>query len=192
MDELEKLLHGECTYRMSDQTMAQFIGLMSERKLKNEEPLIPYGKMDDNVYVVREGIMRFAYFNGLKEMTFGFSTPGTVLIQYHSFYQRVPSFFQIESCGKTTVMKVARADFDGLLKSSVDFSNWFLCLSSMQLWLYEKKLAVLNGTAKERFEALIKNRPEILKKVSSKIIASYVGVTPTSLSRLKRELYTGK
>jgi hypothetical protein len=49
-------------------------------------------------------------------------------------------------------------------------------------------MAVLNGTATERFEALLKNRPEILKNVSSKVIASYIGVTPTSLSRLKREL----
>jgi CRP-like cAMP-binding protein len=168
--------------------MEIFLGLMSEIKLKNNEPLIPCGKFDDNIYVVRDGIMRFAYFDGLKEMTFGFSTPGTVIIQYHSFYRREPSFFQIESCGRSTVMKVSKSEFDELAGSSDDFKNWMLRLQSAQLWLYEKKLAVLNGTAKERFESLIHNRREILENVSSKVIASYIGITPSSLSRLKREL----
>ncbi len=132
--------------------------------------------------------MRFAYFDGLKEMTFGFSTPGTIIIQYHSFYSRQPSFFQIESCGKSTVMKVSKSDFDALTRSSEEFINWMFSIQAAQLWLYEKKLSILNGTAKERFEALVKNRSEILEKVSSKVIASYIGITPSSLSRLKREM----
>jgi CRP-like cAMP-binding protein len=188
MEELRKLLNEACIYRMSDESMDSFMGLMTEVELKNNEPLIPYGKFDDNIYVLKEGIMRFAYFDGLKEMTFGFSSPGTVIIQYHSFYKREPSFFQVESCGRSTVMKVSRADFERLAKSSSDFLNWMFRISSLQLWLNERKLAVLNGTAKERFEALIRIRPDILKTVSSKVIASYIGVTPSSFSRLKREL----
>lgn len=188
MENLKKLLDQECDYRMEGQTMDAFVGLMSEIVLKNRQPLIAYGQFDDNVYVLKEGIMRFAYFDGLKEMTFGFSMPGTVIIQYHSFYNRLPSFFQIESCGRSTVMKVSRADFDRLKGSSVDFLNWMFHLQTAQLWLYEKKLAVLNGTARERFEAMVKKRPDILEKVSSKMIASYIGITPSSLSRLKREL----
>jgi CRP-like cAMP-binding protein len=128
MEHLKKLLHGECNYRMKDETMDAFIGLMSEMELKNNEPLIPYGKFDDNIYILKEGILRYAYFQGLKEMTFGFAIPGTVTIQYHSFYNREPSFFQIESCGKSTVMKVTRADFDRLAKSSDDFTNWMFRL----------------------------------------------------------------
>ncbi|MDR2891194.1 MAG: Crp/Fnr family transcriptional regulator [Alistipes sp.] len=187
MDDLKKLLHKECLYRMNDRTMDAFLAPMTEIELKNNEHLIRYGKFDDNVYVVREGILRFAYFDGLKEMTFGFSTPGTVIIQYHSFYRREPSFFQIESCGKSTIMKMSRADYDKLSASSEDFKNWILCLQSAQLWLYERKLAVMNGTARERFDALVRHRPEILEKVSMKVIASYIGITPSSLSRLKRE-----
>lgn len=191
MENLKKHLNEECTYRMSDETMSEFLGNMTEISLKNHEPLIPYGKFDESVYVVKEGILRFAYFDGLKEMTFGFSIPGTVVIQYHSHYKRQPSFFQIESCGKSSVMKMSKAAFDRLLESSDDFKNWILRIQSSQLWLYELKLAVLNGTAKERFDALVRIRPEILQKVSMKVIASYIGITPSSLSRLKREMKNG-
>lgn len=188
MNVLKQLLNEECNYRMNDRTMESFIGLMVEMNLKNNEPLIAYGRFDENIYILKEGIMRFAYFDGMKEMTFGFSIPGTVIIQYHSFYNRMPSFFQIESCGRSTVMKVSRSDFDRLANSSEDFLKWMFHLQAAQLWLHEKKLSVVNGTAKERFESLVKNRPEILEKVSSKVVASYIGVTPSSLCRLKREL----
>lgn len=187
MEVLKKLLEVECSYRMQDETMEMFLEAMSERiELKDGEPLIPCGKMDDNVYVLAGGIMRFVYFDGLKETTFGFSSPGTVIISYYPFYRREPSFFQIEACCDSVVMKVTNARFIELIRQSNDFAQWILWISTAQLWLTERKLAVVNGDAKERFESLIKNRPEILEKVSAKIIASYIGITPQYLSKLKR------
>ena len=188
METLRKLLDAECDYRMADETMDKFLGLMTPVYLKNNEPLIPYGKMDDNVYVVKEGIIRFAYLDGQKEMTFSFATPGTLLISWHSFYMHMPSAFQLESCSKSVIMKVPKAKFDELLRESNDFTSWMLRMSMAQFWFHEMKLAVINGTAKERFEALVKNRPEILQRVSNKIIASYIGISQPYLNVLKREL----
>ncbi len=188
METLREHLNTACDYSMSDETVDKLFGLMTEVRLKNKEPLIPYGKLDNNIYIVRQGIIRFAYFSGLRENTFAFASSGTMIIAHHSFYGHTPSFFQYESCGESVVMKVPKSKFDGLLEQSIDFKNWMLRMSLGQLWSLDRKLEVLNGTAKERFEALIKNRPEILKNVSSNVIASYIGVTPSSLSRLKREM----
>jgi CRP-like cAMP-binding protein len=186
-DEFRKLLHAECTYRMKEETMDEFIGLMSEMELKNKEVLVPYGKLDNNVYIVRSGILRYAYFDGAKEVTFGFALPGTVMISYYAFYKHEPSFFQIEACCPSSVMKISKAAFDSLTERSNDFALWMLRLSASQLWLYEKKLAVVNGEAKDRFESLLRLRPEIIDTVSSRILASYIGIIPSSLSRLKRQ-----
>lgn len=187
LSELKALLHEECTFRMSDGTMDRFVGLMFETEVRNREALIPYGKFDNNIYVVKEGIFRYAYFDGLKEVTFGFALPGTLMISYYSFYRREPSFFQIEACGNSVAMKITKADFDRLTDESNDFAKWMLRLQSAQLWHYEKKLAVVNGEAKERFISLLQKRPEVIENVPMKIIASYIGITPPSLSRLKRE-----
>ncbi len=191
MDDFRKRLNTTCDYGMSDETMDMFIGLMSEINLKDKEPLIPYGKFDNNIYVLREGILRKAYFDGMREKTMAFATPGNLIISYHSFYMHVPSFFQYESCGRSVVMKIPKAKFDELSEQSVDFKNWMLRMCVEQLWCWEMKASVINGTAKERFEALIKNRPEILKRVSNKIIASYIGVNQPYLSRLKRHILSG-
>ncbi len=75
---------------------------------------------------------------------------------------------------------------ESYIEQSSDFARWIAWLSMAQLWIYEKKLAVVNGDAKERFEALLENRPDIIENVSSKSIASYIGVTPEYLSVLKR------
>lgn len=187
LKDLAELLHAECPYRMADKTMDTFLGLMTEIPLRNKEALIPYGKFDPNIYVVKSGIVRHTYFSGLKEITFGFSLPGTVVISFYPFYRRELSFLQIESCGASAVMKVSNANFDRLTRESNDFARWMLSIYEAQLWHNEKKLAVMNGSAKERFEALIKNRPEIMENVPLGIIASYIGITPSSLSRLKRQ-----
>jgi CRP-like cAMP-binding protein len=188
LNELRELLHAECTYRMKEETMDEFTGLMTEIELKDKEILVPYGKFDNNIYIVREGILRYVYFDGDKEVTFGFALPGTLMISYYSFYKRESSFFQIEACCHSSVMKVAKADFDELTERSNDFALWMLRLSAAQLWHYEQKLAVLNGEAGERLESLFKNRPEIIENVSSRILASYIGIIPSSLSRLKRQI----
>jgi CRP-like cAMP-binding protein len=187
MEELKKHLLDECTYRMRGETMDKFLGLISEEiELKRGEALIPYGKFDNNIYVLKSGIIRSVYFDGLKETTHAFAMAGTLVISYYSFYMREPSFSQMEACCDSVVLKITKDKFDELVRESHDFAQWMLSMSLSQLWFYEKKRTVLNGDAKECFESLMRNRPEILEKVQAKIIASYIGVTPQYLSKLKR------
>lgn len=191
MENLRKQLNEECSYKMAGETMDRFLDMMTEVELKQNQALVPYGKFDDNVYILKNGIIRFTYFDGMKEVTFGFSSPGTVIISYYPFYRREPSFFQIEACCDSTVMKVSKAKVVELMGQSNDFAQWMFWISTLQLWLNERKLAVLNGDATEKFESLLQDRPKILDAVSSKIIASYIGITPQYLSKLKRLLMPG-
>lgn len=185
-DRLIKLLDAECDYRMKDETMEKFLALMTEKELKRGEVLIPYGGFDNHVYVVREGIIRAAYFDGFKEITFAFGLPGSLAISYYSFIKGNPSFSKFEACCDSTVMKITKNKFYELARQSHDFAQWMMSMSLEQLLFHERKREVVNGEAKERFESLIDNRPEIIEKVSSKIIASYIGITPEYLSKLKR------
>jgi CRP-like cAMP-binding protein len=192
MDELKQLLRDESPFKISDELLDIFLGKMSEVRLRNHEVLIPYGRLDANMYVQKEGITRYVYFDGTTERTYGFATPGTIMISYHSFYDRQPSFFQLESCGESVVMRISKSDFDEMMKESHEFSQWMWSLSLGQLYSNELKVSVINGQAKERFVSLVKNRPEIIARVPSQTIASYLGVTPSYLSRLRRKLLRDK
>lgn len=185
MEQFEKLLSDETSYKLSDELMNRLMTDMTEVCLKEGEVLIPYGRTDSHIYVVKSGIVRYCYFDGDKEKTFGFATPGTMMLSYHSYVMNEPSFFQLEACNKAAVMKIPKPEFDRLLEQSNEFSRWMLSLSLGQLYYNEKKFFVVNGLAKERFRSLVRNRPEIIRGVSQKIIASYLGVTPNYLSKLK-------
>ncbi|MDR2891113.1 MAG: Crp/Fnr family transcriptional regulator [Alistipes sp.] len=192
MDTLKKQLNAECSYRMRDETMDMFLAAMSVVELRAGEPLIDYGALDSNIYILKNGIVRVAYFNGFKELTWAFGTPGTMMGSYYPFYKHEPSFFRFEACCDSVFMKISKPGFVELTRRSHDFAQWVMWMSVEQLWLNEKKLAIVNGDAKERFEALMKNRPEIMEKVSAKVIASYIGITPQYLSYLKRNFSSSR
>ncbi len=188
METLRKLIDAEIEERMQDETMDKFLGLMTEVRLKNKELLIPYGSMDTNLYVVKEGVIRFAYFDEeSNDKTFAFALPGTLMI-CNSFYLREPSFFNYESCGESVVMKITKADFEELLRQSEDFERWMLRIHMEQVWDLEKKAIRTNGTAKERFQAIIRDRPVLLQKVPIKILASYIGISQQYMSTMKNKL----
>ncbi len=69
------------------------------------------------------------------------------------------------------------------------FAIWMFHLVMEELFYQEKKnSSVANGLAKERFEALYRYRPEIIDKVQQKDIASYLGISPEYLCRLKSKI----
>ena len=187
MDTLRKQLDAECGYRMKDETMDRLLGLMTEFELKRNKALIPYGECDNNIYVVREGIVRIAYFDGFKEKTFGFALPGTLMISYYAFCKNTPSFSKYEACCDSVIMKIPKAKFIELANQSHDFALWVMHMSLEQLLFHERKMEIINGDAKEQLEALIEHRPEIIENVSSKIIASYIGITQQYLRTLKQQ-----
>jgi signal-transduction protein with cAMP-binding, CBS, and nucleotidyltransferase domain len=189
MDELKQLLKNECRFEISDGLLDRFIGAMTEVRLRNKEVLIPYGRVDSNVYVLKSGIVRYVYFEGEEERTWAFAVPGTIMISFHSLYEHQPAFFQLESCGESVVGRVSKSDLYGLVADSHEFAQWFLDIQVSQLYLHELKVSIINGQTRERFRSLIENRPEIIARVPLKIIASYLGVTPNYLSNLKKSLY---
>ncbi len=190
--ELKELLYDQTGGKvmMSDELFDRFIGVMTEIHLKNREVLIPCGKRDTNLYVQRNGILRAWYFDGEAEKTYGFTNPGTVTLAYHSHFMNKPSAFQFESCGETDVLKMSKKDMNDLLDSSNEFTRWLLAIHEAQCYFNEFKHVAINGTAKERYLSLIEKRPEIMERVPLKTIASYLGVTPVHLSRLKKILST--
>ena len=184
---MKKLLAREAIYQLPGDVMDRFLGMMTEESLKTGEPLISYGSLNTNIYIIKEGILRLIYFDGINERTYAFALPGTMIMFYHAYHMRQPSFMQVEACTESTVLKISKREFDALMEDSHEFALWICNSSIQQLYFLEMKMSVINGTAKDRFTSLIKNRPEIMEKVSLKIIASYLGITPQYLSKLKKE-----
>lgn len=189
VDDIRRLLSLEGNFGVSFQTIDLLLDNMLEEKVPARTAVIMSGQINTNVYLVQEGILKMSYLSDSKEITYGFGGPGSFLLSPHSFYMNKPAFMQVETC-KTgaVILRMSRERFYSIMEKSPEFAQWMLNISLYQLFACEMKLSVINGTAKERYISLIRNRPEILKYISKKNIASYLGVTPEYLSRISVDL----
>lgn len=189
LDDFRRTLKAEGTFGPSDELLDRIIDIAEPVALKPGEVLIGYGQFDTNVYIVKEGILQLLYFDGEKEVTFGFAFPGTVLLSPHSFYMGKPAVMQVESCRiASAVMKIDKSRFEKLLEESHEFARWMLNLAIGQIYTSELKVTYVSGSTEDRYKSLLKIRPDIITSVSANRLASYLGITPSWMCKLRKKL----
>lgn len=189
-EKLRELIKKESTYTLQEELIERLIDMGTIIRLRSGEQITRAGEVDPDFYILIEGIMRCYHMEGESglERTSYFGLPGTVCISYHSYLRGQPSPNTHEVCCPSTIMKVRKVDFASLIDSSAEFARWCLGNVQYQLYFFEMKGRVVKGPAKERYEAILKTRPEIIHNVSLRIIASYLGITPQYLSKLRKQI----
>ncbi len=189
MDELIDQIMHEGDFHPSEEVVRRLLALGEEVHFGPKKAVIEFGRINRNVYIVKEGILRVVYFEKEKEETYGFASPGTIFLSPHSYYMNQPAVMQFETCKKgCTCIMVPKVKFDRLLVESHEFARWMFDLSMGQFYTSEKKLKYIKGDARERIVAVLKYRPEILEVVSARTLASYIGVTEAYFCRIKKEI----
>lgn len=188
MESLKRLLAQECLFKPSDALLDEFLAPAEVIELKRNEVLVMSGQTDPNIYIVKDGVLRYSYMDGVRDVTFVFALPPSIVMSMYSYYAHLPAFYQVEACCKSTVLRIPQNHYKHLVQTSHEFAQWSLSYAHGQIYYLEKKASVVNGDARERFLSLVAKRPEIMEKVPLKYIASYLGITQPYLSRLKKEL----
>lgn len=175
------------------ESMKDFLKAGEYHSYGKGEPVIEMGAMVSDIFIVYDGIVRFTDMNGNMERTFAFALPGTLFMSKHSFVMGLPSYYLVETCTDSILWRIDKGKFWELAGLHPDLTLWMLHYAYGELYFQEyKNSQIHNGNARERYLHMIDDRPEILRCVSQKIIASYLGITPEYFSRLKREYYRGK
>lgn len=186
---LKKLLAPQCTLVLRDEVMERFLSMGEMIHLSRGENFIEIGDVDDGVYVVFDGIIRAWHWHDDREITPSFADSGTYFFSCNPFVIGQGSFYNYEACCQTTLIRVPKKAFDAMAEDCHEFALWALAMAHSQILFFERKSTVFSGTAKEKYEAMIKVRPEIMQKVPLNVIATYLGISPQHLSRLRKELY---
>jgi len=185
--EMKHLLKEEVGFLPSGPGLDDVLSRAEWMKVGAKHVVIEMGKICPDVFILRDGIIRVWDFDGEKERTFGFGLPGTIFESKHSFVMHGPSYYQVETCCQSVILRIPEQEFWNTVESDHSFAIFMLHNAYGELYSHEfKDSTVNNGTAKERFEAMFKYRPVILEKVPQKIIASYLGITSEYFSMLKR------
>lgn len=173
----------------SDEVLESFVALGEERHYAEEEVVIGIGEVRPSVYIVKEGLLRMVDMNGHSERVVAFGLEGTVYASKHSFVKLQPSYYEVVACCDTVLLEISHDRMYEWLNSNHQGAIWFLRLMLEELYFWEYNNATVhNGSGAERLRSLIKTRPEIIGRVRQKHIASYLGITPEYLCRIRKKL----
>ena len=190
LERLCSLIEDDYQYDKLDRNvLMEFLRMGEVCQYERGELLGDAGEIDTHIYILYEGITRQWHWSGDKEITKGFGLPPTISIHYLSYYGGEPSNTYYEACCRSKVLRFTKEDFDRMNSGCHQFALWSLNCVQNQLYYYELKDSRIYGSVKEQYEAVEKNRPEIIHNVSLKIIASYLGVTPQYLSAIRNKKY---
>jgi CRP-like cAMP-binding protein len=157
--------------------------LFSEQSVSSKTILVKEGDILRYIYFVKKGCLRLWFNNQGKDITFQFFFENQVV---SGFVGTEKSIFNLESLEPSTVVMIKRNDFEKMLKEIPGLMDDFLEFVTQRLAMYSKLfLARIKDNPKKRYDELLKDNPEILKRVPQHYIASYLGITSVSLSRIR-------
>ncbi|MCK0131563.1 Crp/Fnr family transcriptional regulator [Flavobacteriaceae bacterium F08102] len=159
-------------------------------EFSKNETILKEGKVSNAYYLIKKGMFRSFVidYNG-NEITTDFFSPNDILIEVASLFLRTPSKETIQSITDGEVYKIEFNYFQNLYSTIEGFTEWGRSWMSQQLFMAKHRAVNMHTqSASQRYLNLVKEKPQIIKEVPLKYIASYLGITDTSLSRIRKEV----
>jgi CRP-like cAMP-binding protein len=148
--------------------------------------LLKEGEIAQNLYFIKDGCLRIWFNNSGKDITIQFFFEGQAVASIESFFTQEQSLFNLESIEKTKLVYISKKHFDILLEHYPELQKGFQRILLKRLTNYANLFLLrIKDNPNKRYADLIQNNPEILKRVPQHYIASYLGITPISLSRIR-------
>ena len=167
--------------------------LLKERIFEINYPkshvLFKVNRIDPKVYFIKKGMVR-AYANqGDEEITFWFGKEGDAVISMKNYVENQKGYETIELLEPCELYEIHTEDLRKLYNSEIQIANWGRKFAEQELIKIEERFISRQcKTALERYRELMNNDPALLQRVQLVYIASYLGITPVSLSRIRSEL----
>lgn len=183
-----------------DQILDRIFPLPAESKqaLKNYITLVEYpkghmlfkaGKIETNIYFLKKGIAR-AYANtGDNEITFWFGKEGDAIISMKNYVAGQKGYEDIELLEDCELYLAKTKDLQQLFVEDIHIANWGRKFAEYELVIAEEKFISRQfRTALERYRSLLNDSPDLLQRVQLAHIASFLGITQVSLSRIRAQV----
>ncbi|WP_044656736.1 Crp/Fnr family transcriptional regulator [Bacteroides congonensis] len=183
---IEKLCN---KYKVSETDIQALLDCMEEVHFKKKSLIVREGAKNSNLYFIKEGIWRAYYHKDGVDSTIWFASEGEAAFSVWGYVENGYSLINIEAMCDSVAYCISRTALNHLFASSIGLANLGISLMNHQMLLQENWL-ISSGSprAKERYLTLIKDTPELLQYVPLKHIASYLWITPQSLSRIRAEI----
>ncbi len=152
--------------------------------------ILKEGKTANEYYILEKGLVRSFVndFNG-NEVTTHFFAENEIIIEVSSLFQRIPSQENMVCITDCECRKMTFEMFQELFHKIPNLREWGRAWMSQQLFMYKQRsLEIFTLSATKRYLNLLEQKPQVIQFAPLKQVASYLGITDTSLSRIRKEL----
>lgn len=148
--------------------------------------IIQAGKIERHVYFIKSGIAR-AYIDAEgREVTFWIGEEGSVALSMQSYVNGCPGYETIVTIERSVLYKISSERLHQLYEEDIHLSNWGRRFAESEILRAEQCLLPLLFTkGAERYDHILRHRPSLLQRMPLEHLASYIGLTPVSLSRIR-------
>lgn len=139
-------------------------------------------------YFIHSGILRASILNNGEDISVGFSYSGDYSGAYDSFLDQKPTDWAIQALDDTVGLRIRYKDMMEMFDKYKSIERWGRIFNAnMLVGMARRQLEVRNFSAEERYDRLLNQSPQIFQMVSQKYLASYLGMTPETFSRMRKQ-----
>lgn len=172
-------------YPLSEEAVRLMLDEMEEVTIPKGEFSVFEGDRDPYVWFVKAGLARAYVERELRDITLWFASAGEMVnISYRNI-----AAYNLEMVEDTVLLRMSAGKLEELCEHSLEIANYMRKLLDYYLREYENYF--INDSwsdAREQYEALMRTQPDLFQRVPLKHIASYLQITPQSLSRIRSEI----
>ncbi len=171
---------------LNDEELHMLASLLTRIELKKGDILINQGEIAHGTYWVEKGLLRQYYYKDGRDVTEHFASEGQGMMCIKSLFNKEPSRLIIEALEKSVVYMTPYQRLINLSEEYMVFGTFLRKLFETVLIMSQVKADSWRfETARERYSRFLKDFPEVSKRASINHIASYLLMTPESLSRVR-------
>ena len=157
--------------------------------LKRNEFLVTSGQIHTKLYWIDEGSVRVYIQDDIEEHTIRFGYKNSIITALDSFLNEKPTLFYIQAIKKCKLKVISKQDYMNFINSDEKFRKiWEQTLEDFVLQQMEREVDLITYSPQKRFERVFNRSPHLFQEIPQKYIASYLRMTPETLSRILTNL----
>jgi CRP-like cAMP-binding protein len=158
-------------------------------ELKRNEFLVQQGMVHTHLYLVEEGSLRVFIEDEDEEHTIRFGYQGSLITALDCFLTDKPTSFYIQAIKKCQLKAISKKEYLEVINSKEEYKKlWNDLLQDFVHQQIEREIDLITYSPKKRFERVFKRSPQLFQEIPQKYIASYLRMTPETLSRILKSL----